>query len=358
MVRMAAKDGRVTEELLKFYTALAKGGTGLIVTGAIAVDQPGQFAPGNMAYFDDSYITGHKKLTDIVHDAGPGVKIAAQLAHSGRQSTHPKFSSVAPSSIPEDTTGRVPHELTPDEIGNIVAKFIKAGRWAYESGYDMVQLHAAHGYLLSSFLSPYMNVRADQYGGSTENRSRIFLEILSGMRKEVGQQFPITLKIQTRDGIPQGLSQEEGIEIAKRLVDAGYDAIEPSGGFGGTLMSKAGWGIPSCVVKSPADENYFLPAAKAIKKVVPKCPVILMGGVRNPVSADQILKEGSADFIAMCRPLIREPDLPNRWYSGDLTPAKCKSCNSCYKSLTTGPLECATRHRLELRQARQEKQAK
>jgi 2,4-dienoyl-CoA reductase-like NADH-dependent reductase (Old Yellow Enzyme family) len=138
-------------------------------------------------------------------------------------------------------------------------------------------------------------------------------------------------------------------------VDAGYDAIEPSGGCGETLASAEGWGIPSKPVRKPDEENYFLPAVKAIKSIAPGRAVILMGGVRNPVSVDRILGDGFADFIAMSRPLICEPDLPNRWNGGDLSPAWCKSCNTCYKSLMEGPLECIVRQKRERKRLRLEK---
>jgi 2,4-dienoyl-CoA reductase-like NADH-dependent reductase (Old Yellow Enzyme family) len=353
--RTATKDGRVTDPLLNLYTELARGGSGLIVTGVVTIDQAGPAGQGALAYYDDTYIADHKKLVDAVHASSPGVKFAAQIGHSGRQSTYPKLESVAPSAIPEKTSGRVPRALKLDEIKAIIEKFVRAGRRAYESGYDAVQLHAAHGYLLSSFLSPYMNTRTDDYGGRLENRARILVDIIKGLQNETGNAFPIMIKLQSQDGVPAGLTLDEGVKIAKHVADAGYDAIEPSGGFSETLTSINGWGIPSKPVLKPEEENYFLPAVKAIKSIAPDRAVILMGGVRNPVSVDRILGDGSADFVAMSRPLICEPDLPNRWKGGDLSPAWCKSCNTCYKSLMEGPLECVVRLKRERKRLRLEK---
>ncbi len=353
--RTATKDGRVTSPMLNLYTELARGGTGLIITGVISIDQAGPVGTNALAYFDDTYIADHKKLVDAVHTSSLDVKIAAQIGHSGRQSTYPKLESVAPSAIPEKSSGRVPRELKLDEIKAIIEKFIRVGRRAYESGYDAVQLHAAHGYLLSSFLSPYMNTRTDEYGGRLENNARILVDIIKGLRNETGKNFPIMIKLQSQDGIPAGLSLDEGVKIAKHVADAGYDAIEPSGGFRETLTSSDGWGIPSRPVRKPDEENYFLPAVKAIKAVAPGRAVVLMGGVKNPVTADRILGDGLADFVAMSRPLICEPDLPNRWKRGDISPAWCKSCNTCYKSLMEGPLECVVRLKRERKRLRDEK---
>jgi len=272
----------------------------------------------------------------------PNAKIAAQLVHTGRQTGNKKYEPVAPSPIPDKIVNRVPRELRTDEIRDVTKMFVSAGRRAYEVGYDAVQLHAAHGFLLCNFISPYSNKRIDEYGGDTQRRTRILVEIYDQLRDEVGKNFPITVKLQTQDDVPEGgLTLEEGKEIAKIVADAGYDAIEPSGGSGESMIGEGGInGLPSKVIKSPQDENYFLPTVNEIKPVVGDCPVILMGGVRNPLSAEKALREKAADFISMSRPLIYEPDLPNRWKNGDTSPALCTSCNECYISVLKGPLHC------------------
>lgn len=333
---MAAK-AHPTDSLIKLYTDLAEGGIGLIVTGGFAVDPSSTLTKNGTGLFDDALIPSHKKVVQAVHNYSD-VKIAAQIVHAGRQSGHKRHEMVAPSPVPS-FRGRIPRELTTEEIKDkIINQFVECGRRVYESGYDMVQLHAAHSYLLCGFLSPFSNKRTDEYGGSIENRTRILVEIYSRLRDEVGPNFPIIVKLQTQDGeLAGGLSEEEGISIAKIVADT-FDAIEPSGG-GGDLLGLDRT-LPSVRFRSPDDENYFLTTAQMIKETVENCPIILMGGIRNPISAEKFLQEGHADFISMSRPLIYEPDLPDRWMNGDHSPALCINCNKCYFAIVNGLLEC------------------
>lgn len=347
------KYGIVGDTLVKFYEELAQGGTGLIISEFIAVDPSGTMSTYQLRLDNDSFIKGQRKLVQAVHNY-PEVKIAAQIAHTGRQGVHPKYPPVAPSPLPEKTTGLTPRELTKTEIEDLVRKFVTAGRRAYESEYDMVQLHAAHGYFLSNFISPYTNRRTDEYGGSNENMTRILTEIYDGIKDEVGKNFPIIIKLQTQDFIPGGLEMKQGIEIAKILVENGFEAIEPSGGIGETQIGTKN-AYPSRQIKSREEENYFLPVVKELKPSMKNSKMILMGGIKNPISAENFLKTKITDFISMCRPLIHEPNLPNRWMSGDLSPAKCKSCNSCYVTIFTGPLYCVIKRKLEKREQRKVK---
>ncbi|MFX1505667.1 MAG: NADH:flavin oxidoreductase [Promethearchaeota archaeon] len=333
-----AEGGHPSDQLIELYSELAEGGVGLIITGGIAVDPSSTFSKKGSSLFDDSFISSHKALVEIVHDSD--AKIAAQIGHTGRQSSNKRYEAVAPSAIPYPQTGRVPRTLSSEEIKkDIVKMFIESGRRAYESGYDMVQLHAAHGYLLGSFLTPYTNKRTDEYGGSISNRTRILIDIYNGLRDEVGKNFPIIIKLQTQDGdLHGGLIFKEGLEITKIIYETGFDAIEPSGG-GGDLIG-TDWLLPSVVINSPEDENYFLNSVKQIRPITGNCPLILMGGIRNPLSAEQFIQKGITDFISMSRPLICEPDLSNRWKGGDHSSALCESCNSCYMSIINGSLAC------------------
>lgn len=334
---LAKEDGQAGDRLIEFYSNLARGGTGLIITGGIAVHPSSTLTRNAPCLYDDNFLSGQKKLVAAVHDYSE-CKIAAQLVHTGRQTGNRKYQPVAPSPIPDKIVKRVPRELKTKGIGDIIKLFGDAGRRAYESEYDAIQLHAAHGYLLSNFVSPYSNRRTDEYGGNTQKRTRILVEIYYQLRDEVEKSFPITIKLQTQDGVPGGLTLEEGKEIARIVADTGYDAIEPSGGGGESMMGASG--LPSRIIKSPEDENYFLPTVNGIRPLVNDCPVILMGGVRNPSSAEKILQEKAAEFISMSRPLIYEPDLPNRWKNGDTSSALCTSCNACYMSLLEGTLNC------------------
>ncbi|NVM55414.1 MAG: NADH:flavin oxidoreductase [Candidatus Helarchaeota archaeon] len=343
---MASREGYVTDQLIKLYADLAQGGTGLIITGAAAVDSRYTVGSRCACFNDDSIISGQKKLVEAVHEY-PSVKIGAQLAHNGRAGSHPKYKSVAPSPILYKPTKQVPKELTVEEIRILTKKFVAAGRRAYESEYDLVQLHACHGYLLSSFLSPYTNRRTDEYGGSLGNRTRMFVDIYNQLRDEVGKNFPIIVKMQVVDGLPEGLILEEAKKIAEILVNTGYDAIEPSGGSSELRMETSNT-LPSKKVKTPEDENYLLPAAKELHPIMKNCALIQVGGIRNPLSAEKMLQENLCDFISMCRPLIHEPDLPNRWYKGDHSPARCISCNSCLNAIFIGqPVYCEVKEKLE-----------
>ncbi|MDY6864948.1 MAG: NADH:flavin oxidoreductase [Halobacteriota archaeon] len=335
---VADEKGHVTEEMIDLYSDLAEGGTGLIITGFTTVDPEGMVGPKTTGLYDDSCLAGQRRLVDAVHEY-EGVKIASQLAHCGRQILIPGIVPVAPSPITDKMINRMPRELSSKEVREIIDKFVGAGRRAYESGYDAVQIHAAHGYLLSSFLSPYSNKRSDEFGGDTKGRTKILLDICDGIHDEVGFQFPIIVKMQSQDGISEGLCVEEAKDIARLLVHAGYSAIEPSGGiYEGRLRNKSA--LPMKLIKSQEDEAYLLPTARELKPTMGNCPLILIGGMRDPVMADGILESKIADFISLSRPLICEPDLPNRWSEGDLSPVKCKSCNRCYFNMGREPLHC------------------
>ncbi|MFX1574474.1 MAG: NADH:flavin oxidoreductase [Promethearchaeota archaeon] len=341
----AEKYGFVGQRIIDFYDELARGGTGLIITGFTGIDPSATGSPYQLRLDNDSYIPGQKKLVKIVHDQ-PNVKLAIQIVHMGRQVEHPKFPPIAPSPIPDKTTGLTPKELSIEEIHELIKKFKETAIRAYECGYDMVQLHACHGYLLSNFISPYTNRRKDEFGGNIENMAKILVEIFNQIRDELGKKFPITIKLQTYDSVPGGLTLDTSLKIAKILADIGYDAIEPSGGiYESQLFHKNPY--PSKIIKSSDDENYFLSTAKAIKPLLNKTKLILVGGIKNPLSAEKILQANHADFISMCRPLIYEPDLPNRWKSGDISPAKCISCNSCLEVMRKGPVYCVTKKNLE-----------
>ncbi|MDY6959627.1 MAG: NADH:flavin oxidoreductase, partial [Halobacteriota archaeon] len=204
---VADEKGHVTEEMIDLYSDLAEGGTGLIITGFTTVDPEGMVGPKTTGLYDDSCLAGQRRLVDAVHEC-EGVKIASQLAHCGRQILIPGIVPVAPSPIADKMINRMPRELSSKEVREIIDKFVSAGRRAYESGYDAVQIHAAHGYLLSSFLSPYSNKRSDEFGGDTKGRTKILLDICDGIHDEVGFQFPIIVKMQSQDGISEGLCVE------------------------------------------------------------------------------------------------------------------------------------------------------
>lgn len=321
---MAADDGAVTEKLIKTVVELAAGGVGMIISGHASVSPEGQAGPWQLGLYKDELTDGLKKMTDAVH--GAGGKIVAQLAHAGHFAI--KELTKQPPHVVSDFDGlsKSPrHELTKEDIKNLVSAFAEASQRAKSAGFDGVQIHSAHGYLLSQFLSPAYNHRADEYGGDIANRARIHLEVLDAIRKMVGPDYPVLIKINNEDYIENGLTLEDALAASRLLADAGIDAFEISGGTfvsGKLLPSRTG-------INKEEKEAYFKNAAIAFRKEINK-PLILVGGMRSFTVAEQTIKNNIADYISMCRPFIREPGLINRWQSGDTSPAKCKSDNLCF----------------------------
>jgi len=344
-VARATEDGYITDDFIEYYSKLAKGGVGLIISGYIAVDLEGAATPRMARLYNDSYIPGQKTFVKSIHEYSD-VKIAAQIAHTGSNIYNKDFEPVGPSPIWNNIRKKLCRELTTEEVRNVIKRFVETGCRAYEIGYDMVQIHGAHGYLLSDFVSPVYNKRTDEFGGDYQKRAKILVDIFNQLRDELGKNYPIFIKLNTRDYMEGGLELDEAKKIAKILIDTGYEAIEPSCGRFKVRFSRRKT-YPAVMLKSAEDENYFLPNVKTLKPVMKNRPIILMGGVRNPLAAEKILKEKTADFIAMCRPLIYEPDLPNRWKSGDTSPALCISCNACLGVTRASNTYCVTKKKLE-----------
>lgn len=327
---LAADDGSVTPELIKTVVDLAQGGVGLIISGHAFVSPEGQAGPWQLGIYKDELVGSLKTMTDAVHSAGG--KMVAQLAHAGHFAI--KQITKQPPYVVSNFEGLANsprHELTKEDIRKLVTAFADAAGRAKNSGFDGVQIHSAHGYLFSQFLSPAFNLREDEYGGSIENRTRIHVETCNAIRKAVGPDYPVLIKINGEDFIENGLTLEDSVSAATILAEAGFDAIELSGG---TLTSKSL--SPSRTgINSEEKEAYFKEAAGAYKKAI-DVPLILVGGMRSLTVAEQTVTNGTADYISMCRSLIREPGLINRWQSGDTRPAKCKSDNLCFRPAREG----------------------
>ena len=376
----ATKDGRVTEKLISIYRELAKGGVGLIITETMGVSEKAMSYKFGLGIHDDSLITDLRKITNSVRDTDSSCKIMAQVFHPGRQiipeppgpnfigslpraflayiRRHPESlqsggqhktvaEPTAPSPVYDAFFERTPRALSVEEINEITDTFAEAIRRAQEAEFDGVQIHAAHGYLLSSFLSPYTNKRNDHYGGSTENRVSILREIYVKATKKVGKGFPILVKINTTDFLPGGMDIHEATKSAEILAKIGFAAIETSGGmWEAVTLDREELGWPPVIlpearteIRSRDQEAYFLPAAKTLKETI-DCPIILVGGLRSLDRIEQILASGSADFVSLSRPLIRQPDLPNLWFSGSgPNRAECVSCNACL-AIGAEPLRC------------------
>ena len=323
---MSEPDGRPTRKLIEYYRDLAIGGTGLIISGYAFIRPEGKQLPGKMGIHRDDFAGDYKKLTRAVHDSGG--KIAIQLVHAGGQAD-PKNAVgqiVAPSAIKVAHYFVRPAALSKEEIRVIIDSFGESAARARAYGFDAIQMHGAHGYLINQFMSPHTNLRTDEYGGNVENRSRFALEVYQKIRDTVGRDFPVLIKMNCADNHEGGLVIEDGIYIARKLARAGIDAIEVSSGNSasgknGPLRTK---------IDSPEKEAWNLEIARKIKTAV-ACPVMVVGGFRSYDVCEAAIREDGMDYITLSRPLIREPALADRWLNGDRSPAKCISCNGCFK---------------------------
>ena len=303
---IANPDGSVTEEAYEIYEGLAKGGIGAIITGFTSVALHDYYFGGMMRLCDDSLIPQYKRLTDIIH--AEGISVITQLALGAYY---------------REVKGRYmqvePDDMTSEEIKLVIRLFTGAAIRAEKAGFDGVQIHAAHFFFLSRFISPAVNHRTDEYGGSTENRTRILLDIMNGIRK-AAPNLHITIKINSSDFTYGGLEAPECLAICKLLDLAGIDSIEVSGN--GTSVGG---------IKAHVNEGYFVPAAAEIAKAV-SCPVIVVGGFRSLETMEEVLNKTDIELISLSRPLLREPDLPNKMKVNPAVISKCVSCNACYSS--------------------------
>ncbi len=328
---MAEEDGKPTPQIGDIYEELAKNDVGLIITGFSYVLPGGQSMIYQQGIYNDRFIEPYMKITEIVHRYRS--KIILQIVHGGRQAVVSEEYPVpmAPSEIKDELSGVVPKEITEQEILEVIAAFTKAAIRAKKAGFDGVQLHCAHGFLLSNFISPYTNRRADRWGSSVENRARIVTEIVRQIKKQAGSDFPILVKLNATDGFQPGSQKAElgitilqVVETAKLLEKAGICSIEVSGG-----IREAGEVTVRTEINSPTEEAYFREYSKAIKKAV-NIPVMLVGGIRSLSVMENLLEGGFADLVSMGRPFIREPDLILKLKSGEAKKAMCISCNLCF----------------------------
>jgi len=327
---LATEDGAATASLTDRMVTLAQGGVGLIISGHTYVLPAGQTSVRQLGIYKDELIVSLKAMTDKVH-ANNG-KIVVQLAHAGFFAKKALTGTIprAPSAV--EGIARAPRqEMTIDDIRSIIEAFGHGAARARESGFDGVQIHAAHGYLLSQFLSPLFNRRTDSYGGELKNRARVLLEVLKSIRENVGQDYTVLIKMNCQDYAEDGLTLADSINAAVMLERAGLDAIEISGG----LLTSLKLGPNRPKINSEEKEAYFKKEAAEFRKHL-NIPLILVGGIRSYNIAKQLFKQGVADFFAMSRPFIREPDLIRRWSRGDTRKARCVSDNRCFLSGRSG----------------------
>lgn len=338
---MGTHTGEPGKELAKLYNTFADGQVGLIVTSAALIERfkiplpEGAGLPYPTFIDRDDVIAAWKPIVANVRSRGAA--IAMQIAHPGRQE-NPALRGgeppIAPSAVEEKSFGAMPREMSAAEIGDMVEKFAQACRRVKDAGFDAVQLHGGHGYLLSNFISPYTNHRTDEYGGDTAGRAKIIVETVRRARALVGEGFPIMIKMNCDDFVPAGLAKDEAARVAAIIAGAGIDCIEITGGIYETRDEISRKGI-----NKEEKEAYFRPYAEALRKTV-SVPLILVGGMRTPKVIEKVLSDGLADMVSLCRPLIREPQLIKRWKDGDLAKATCISCNQCADNVFSQPLHC------------------
>ncbi len=321
-------DGYVTERLKDYHEERARGGAGLIIVECVCVDSPVGKRPGNQLVMDDeSFIPGFADLAKIIQQHG--ARAAVQIHHAGRvaRSSMTGVQPVAPSAIAQPG-GELPRELTVGEIQGIVQKFAKTAAWVKKAGFDGIEIHGAHGYLIAQFLSPASNQRRDEYGGSLENRARFLLDIMRAVRKSVGPSYPVWCRMNGEEtGLADGFTLAEAKEVAQMVQKAGADALH---------ISYMSWGLgPGALF--PIDQPWASHAhlAAEIKKVV-TLPVIAVRRIL-PEMAETIIKEGKADFVAMGRALIADPALPRKASTGKMSDIRpCIACDTCLHAVIRG----------------------
>jgi len=351
---MAKESGEVRDELIKRYVTLSKGEVGLCITGLMYVHPSGRGYRHQLGIHEDIMLPGLKRLTEEVHRHNG--KIIFQLAHCGRQTTKTMAGQtpIAPSKRDRDPVNFVkPREMNEDDIETVVKSFGKAANRAEEAGADGIQIHAAHGYLVSEFLSPFFNVRNDSWGGSDENRFRFLKEIYKEAKANLSNDFPVLVKLNAQDYTPKmGVTPSVAVVYSKWLSELGVDAIEVSCGTTNySFMNMCRGDVPTDeIVKSLSwwkkpigrlmigkmegkfnlEEGYNVESAKKIKPVISETRLMVVGGMRTVSDMEDVVNNGFADFVSMSRPFIRDPYLVKNIRKNKIKKVSCVSCNRCF----------------------------
>ncbi|MUM18921.1 NADH:flavin oxidoreductase [Mycobacterium sp. CBMA271] len=314
--QLAARDGSVTDELLRLYAIWARSGAGLLITGNVVIDRTGLVEPRNVIVDGERCIPGLRRWADTVHETG--TKLWMQINHPGRVATVPfNRRPVGPAAIREPVPGfnlRKPRQLSAVEIRALVARYARSAELAVAAGFDGVQIHAAHGFLLSQFLSPLANARTDQYGGDAAGRRRMLLETVAAVRSTVGPAVAVSVKLNSGDFQHGGFTETESLDVAKALADAGVDLLEVSGG---------NYAVPAMEGvahrgRAATTNGYFLDFATKVRAAIP-IPLMLTGGLRTRAAMENAVA-GGMDAVGIARPMAFVPDYPARILSGELEP--------------------------------------
>lgn len=329
------EDQTPSDRLIAFLSARAAGGVGLITVEVCTVDVKEKYQPQSLTLGDDSFIPSHRRLTDALH--AYGAKVQPQITHPGPESLiwlYHGEPSVGPGIVLGASTSVPSRQLAIEELDGIVEQYAQASRRARDAGYDGIELHAAHGYmLLGTFLSPVRNIRQDEYGADTiENRTRLLVRVLRRIKEAAGRDFPITLRISGFERLPGGRASYDTARIAPLLVEAGVDAFHISGGVSDRTVSQI-----VCGAEYP--NGYNVPEAEAVKRAV-DVPVMVVGRIHDPEYAEEILQADKADMIVAARPLLADPEWVNKAAAGRLKEIRrCISCQNCIDSMFLWPTE-------------------
>lgn len=332
---MAAHSGEPSDEMIRFYEERAKGGCGLIITEITRIDEgAGVGMQNQLSVSSPKYVRKLIQLADAVHKYDS--KIFLQLHHPGRQAGRQLLGGlqpVAPSPIPCKLVGEVPHQLTADECQNLVKRFARGAYLAKLAGFDGVELHAAHGYLINQFLSPYSNHRTDAYGGSFQGRLKFLADIVKAIGQSCGDDFPVCVRLSVDEFVPGGIDLATGIKIAQALEDLGVSALNVSAG-----IYESGYAI---IEPQGLPEGWKKHLAQAVKAAV-GIPVIATNNIKYPATAEQYLREEVSDFVALGRAQIADPEWGKKARAGaDAKIRKCIGCMHCFRSLgLLHPIEC------------------
>lgn len=345
VTNFCTEDGLVTDRFVRYLEEKAKGGWGLIITEDYAVNPNAKgyrFIPG---LYNDAQVEGNRKLTETIHHYDS--KIFCQIYHPGRQSTHfvnGGVQPIAPSATMDPLLQEMPREMTVEEIHGIVADFASCARRCKEAGFDGIEIHAAHGYLISEFLSPYTNKRVDQYGGCFDNRARFLDEIYAAVRKEVGANFPVTVRISVNEYLLGGRTEAESFVLARHCEELGFDAIHVSNGMYASPATR------QIIAPMFSEHAFNMQGAQQIKELV-HIPVILTNRINDPRMADTLLLMNKADFIGMARGSLADPFLPVKAQQGHLSNIRyCIGClQGCEQKLFEGTsITCLVNPRIGL----------
>jgi 2,4-dienoyl-CoA reductase-like NADH-dependent reductase (Old Yellow Enzyme family) len=362
---MADDSGAVTDKLIKRYSRLAKGGVGLIIPGYCFIMSNGRAMNYQIGIHNDSMIDGLKMLVDAVHNEGG--KIALQLVHSGRQTAKDTIgqTQIAPSKGSMDTIFMArPREMKDSQIQEIINAFGAAADRAKRAGADGVQIHAAHGYLVNQFLSPFFNKRSDSWGGSDENKFRFIKEVILKIKDNISNNMMLLVKMNTQDFTPKtGITLDLAKKYSVWLSELPIDGLEVScGTLSYSMFNMVRGDVPTEEIitnfpwwrkilgklmlkqmegKFNLEEGYNIEAARLIKPVIGDMPLMVVGGMRKIKHMEQVIEEGHADFISMSRPFIREPNIINKFIDGKAVEVSCVSCNKCFAGVANYlPVAC------------------